>query len=133
MARISQSGALAKVVAVLPVARAQQIRAARGVAPPLLNSAATMSSPESSPALQVCPDCGQKTATEFFRTVKKRKVCVLCAERTRKAEAATKADLDDHKLHGGLGWLWKHIAYTAYVSVGGLVIRYLIRSYFAGH
>jgi len=50
-----------------------------------------------------------------------------------KAEAAAKADIEDHRLNGGLGWLWKHIAYTAYVSVGGLVLRYLIKSHFQTH
>ena len=50
-----------------------------------------------------------------------------------KAEADVKADIEDHRLHGGLGWLWKHIAYTAYASVGGLVLRYLIKSYLVTH
>jgi hypothetical protein len=50
-----------------------------------------------------------------------------------KAEAAAKADIEDHRLNGGLGWLWKHIAYTAYASVGGLVLRYLIKSHFQTH
>ena len=89
-----------------------------------------MSSPESAPALEVCPNCGQKTAAAFFTTTGKRRICVLCADRARKTDADVKADIEDHRLHGGHGWLWKHIAYTAYASVGGLVLRYLIRSYF---
>jgi hypothetical protein len=92
-----------------------------------------MSSPESAPAFEICPNCAQKTSAEFFRTVKKRRVCVLCADRATKADAAAQADIEDHRLHGGLGWLWKHIAYTAYASVGGLVLRYVIRSYFHAH
>ena len=92
-----------------------------------------MTSPQSDPALEICPNCGQKTASEFFRMVKKRRICALCADRAMKADAAAKADIEDHRLHGGLGWLWKHIAYTAYASVGGLVLRYLIRSYFHAH
>jgi hypothetical protein len=92
-----------------------------------------MSSPQSTSTLESCPSCGQKTAGEFFRTVNKRLICVLCADRTTKAEAAAKADIEDHRLHGGLGWLWKHIAYVAYASVGGLVARYLIRSLLHGH
>lgn len=92
-----------------------------------------MSSPESASTFEICPNCEQKTAAEFFRTVRKRRLCVLCADRATKADAAAKADIDDHRLHGGLGWLWKHIAYTAYASVGGLVLRYLLRSYFHAH
>ena len=92
-----------------------------------------MSSPESAPTFEICPNCAQKTATEFFKTVKKRRVCVLCADRATKADTAAKADIEDYRLHGGLGWLWKHVAYTAYASVGGLVLRYLIRSYFQTH
>ena len=92
-----------------------------------------MSSPASTPAFEICPHCAQKTATEFFRTVKKRRLCVLCADRAAKADADAKAAIEDHRQHGGLGWLWKHIAYTAYASVGGLVIRYLVRSYLHAH
>lgn len=89
-----------------------------------------MGSPEAAPALEICPLCAQKTAGEFFRTVNKRRICVLCADRTSKANAAAQAAIEDHRLHGGLGWLWKHVAYTAYASVGGLVLRYFIRNYF---
>jgi hypothetical protein len=92
-----------------------------------------MSSSQSAPALETCANCAQKTASAFFTTVKKRRLCVLCADRAMKAEAAVKADIEDHRLHGGLGWLWKHIAYTAYASVGGLVLRYLIKSYLLTH
>jgi hypothetical protein len=92
-----------------------------------------MSPCESAPALEICANCGQKTASAFIRTVRKRRICALCADRARQAEAEAKADIDDHRLHGGLGWLWKHVAYTAYVSVGGLVLRYLIKSYFLAH
>jgi hypothetical protein len=49
------------------------------------------------------------------------------------AKAAAKADIEDHRLNGGLGWLWKHIAYLAYVSVGGVALRYLIKSYLSTH
>ena len=92
-----------------------------------------MSPSESAAALETCPNCGQKTARAFIRTLKKRRICALCADRSMQAEAEAKADIEDHRLHGGLGWLWKHIAYTAYVSVGGLVLRYLIKSYFLAH
>ena len=92
-----------------------------------------MSSSQSAPVLETCATCGQKTATAFVRTVKKRRICALCADRAIKADADVKADIEDHRLHGGLGWLWKHIAYTAYVSVGGMVLRYLIKSYFVTH
>ena len=92
-----------------------------------------MNSLQSAPTLEACPNCGQRTAAEFFRTIKKRRICVLCADRTAKADADAQADVEDHRLHGGLGWLWKHIAYVAYASVGSLVVRYLIRSYFHAH
>jgi hypothetical protein len=92
-----------------------------------------MSSSQSAPALEICENCAQKTASEFFRTVKKRRICALCADRAMKAEAAVKADIEDHRINGGMGWLWKHIAYTAYASVGGLVLRYLIKSHFQTH
>lgn len=92
-----------------------------------------MSSSQSEPELEICANCGQKTASAFVKTVKKRRICALCAARALKTEAAAKADLEDHRLNGGLGWLWKHIAYTAYVSVGGLALRYLIKNYLATH
>ena len=92
-----------------------------------------MSSPASAPPLEICPQCAQTTAPEFFRTVKKRGICVLCADRTAKADTAAKAAVEDYRQHGGLGWLWKHIAYTAYANVGGLVIRFIIRTYLHAH
>jgi hypothetical protein len=92
-----------------------------------------MSASQSPPALEICANCAQETASAFFRTVKKRRICALCADRAMKTEAAVKADVEDHRLNGGLGWLWKHIAYIAYVSVGGIVLRYLIKSYLVTH
>jgi hypothetical protein len=92
-----------------------------------------MSSLQSAPPFENCSHCGQKTATEFLQTAGKRRICVLCADREKKANAAVKADIEDHRLNGGLGWLWKHIAYTAYVSVGAIVLRYLVKSYFQAH
>lgn len=92
-----------------------------------------MSSSQAKPALEICADCSQETASAFLTTIKKRRICALCADRALKTEAAVKADIEDHRLHGGLGWLWKHIAFTAYASVGGIVLRYLIKSYFPTH
>ena len=103
------------------------------MAPGLLKSGEIMSSPDSAPALETCSVCAQKTAAEFFRTVKKGRICVLCADRAEKADADAKAAIEDHRQHGGHGWLWKHVAYTAYASVGGLVVRYLVWSYFHPH
>src|SRR2546423_10189121 len=92
-----------------------------------------MSSPESAPTFEICPNCAQKTATEFFRLVKKRRICVLCADRATKADTAAKADIEDYRLNGGLWWLLEHVAYTAYASVGRLGPRYLLPSYLPPH
>ena len=92
-----------------------------------------MSSSQSPAALEICANCAQETASAFFKTVQKRRICALCADRATKTEAAVKADMEDHRLHGGLGWLWKHIAYVAYASVGGIVLRYLIKSFLLTH
>jgi hypothetical protein len=92
-----------------------------------------MSSSQSEPALEICANCGQQTAPQFFRKVGAKQICVLCAQRSAESDKALKEAIEDDKLHGGYGWLWKHIAYTAYASVGGLVLRYLIKSYLVTH
>jgi hypothetical protein len=83
-----------------------------------------------------CPKCGQQTAPQFFRTVGKKQLCVLCAQRSDEADHAFRDAIEDHKLHGGYGWLWKHIAWVITVFVGYLFLRGfiagLIRSLFGG-
>jgi Zn ribbon nucleic-acid-binding protein len=83
-----------------------------------------------------CPKCGQQTASQFFRTVGKKQLCVLCAQRSGEADKALKDAIEDHKLHGGYGWLWKHIAGVIAVFIGYLFLRGsivgLIRSLFGG-
>lgn len=84
----------------------------------------------------VCPKCGQQTASQFLRTVGKKQLCVLCARRAEEADKALKDATEDYKLHGGLGWLWKHIAGVIAGVIGYLHLRgylgSLIRSLFGG-
>jgi hypothetical protein len=87
-----------------------------------------MSLPESPNPFEICSSCGQRTAAQFFRTVNKVKLCVLCAQRADDAEASLRGLVEDHRLHGGMGWLWKHIAYVAYVTIGWIIVRFLFKS-----
>jgi hypothetical protein len=72
-----------------------------------------MSSPESTNGFEVCPGCSQRTASDFFRTVKKKRLCCLCAQRSEADDASIRAHIEDQRVHGGLGWLWKSMAATA--------------------
>lgn len=74
-----------------------------------------------------CPGCGQQTAPQFFKTVGKKQLCVLCAQRSEEADKALKDSVEDSKLHGGYGWLWKHI-----ITVAAAVIAYLFFRTFIG-
>ena len=67
--------------------------------------------------LVACPKCGQQTASQFFRKVGKKQLCLLCAQRSDDADKALRDATEDHKLHGGYGWLWKHIAWV----IGGFI------------
>jgi hypothetical protein len=40
-----------------------------------------------------------------------------------------RAYIEDRRLHGGLGWLWKSIACTAGTMIAGFIVRYLIISH----
>ena len=84
-----------------------------------------------------CPKCGQQTAPQFFRKVGKKELCVLCAQRSDEADKALKDATEDHKLHGGFGWLWKHIAWVIACFLGYFFFRgfigSLIRSLFGGN
>lgn len=84
-----------------------------------------------------CPKCGQQTAPQFFKTVGKQQLCVLCAQRSDEADKALKDSIEDSKLHGGYGWLWKHIAAVAAATLAYLYFRTFIggmmRSLFGGH
>ena len=86
--------------------------------------------------LIACPKCGQQTAPQFFRNVGAKQLCVLCAQRSDEADKALKDATEDHKLHGGYGWLWKHIASVIAFFIGYLYLRGivggLIRSLFGG-
>ena len=84
-----------------------------------------------------CPKCGQQTAPQFFRTVGKKQLCVLCAQRSEEADKALRDSIEDRKLHGGFGWLWKHIAWVvagviAYWFLRG-IIGDVLRSLFGGN
>ena len=77
---------------------------------------------------RACPNCGQQTAPQFFRKLGAKELCVLCVQRGQEANKALKEAIEDDKLHGGYGWLWKHIA-----SVVGVVLGYLhLRGILAG-
>ncbi len=77
-------------------------------------------------ALEVCPTCGQGTAAHLFRIVDKKSLCLLCAKRTEDSVASLRAHVEDQRVHGGLGWLWKHFAYTAFAAVGYSIVKHLI-------
>lgn len=85
---------------------------------------------------RACPKCGQQTAPQFFRKVGAKQLCVLCAQRSDEADKALKDAIKDHKLHGGYGWLWKHVAWVVVCFVGYLLFRGIIgglfRSLFGG-
>ena len=68
-----------------------------------------MNPSESPVTFEICPKCDQRTASHFFRTYKKTRLCNLCAHRAEKGDASFRAHMEDKRLHGGLGWLWEHI------------------------
>lgn len=72
---------------------------------------------------EICPCCSQKTASAFFRTVDKTRVCCLCADRAEESKAAVLAHIEDRRIHGGIGWLWKPLA----VTVGAMLLGILLR------
>lgn len=76
--------------------------------------------------LIACPKCGQQTASQFFRKVGKKQLCLLCAQRSDEADKALKDATEDHKLNGGYGWLWKHIAWVIACLVGYQLLRGVI-------
>ena len=86
--------------------------------------------------ITACQKCGQPTASQFFRTVGKKQWCVLCAQRNEEADKALQDATEDYKLHGGLGWLWKHIAGVIAFTLGYVfrheILGGLIRGVF-GH
>ncbi len=96
----------------------------------LSDPATPVTSPDT---MEVCPSCSQRTAASLFRAVKKKRICIVCAHKAEKADATFRAQLDDRRYHGGLGWLWKHAAVTA----GGAIMLFVVRSgllrYFMHH
>jgi hypothetical protein len=72
---------------------------------------------------EICPECTQRTASHFFRTVRKRRLCNLCAHRAEEAAVSLTARTKDANVHGGLGWLWEHIGLTALGAFGGPWVR----------
>jgi hypothetical protein len=89
-----------------------------------------MNSPDSTTGFETCPECSQRTASDFFRTVGETRLCFLCAQRAAESDASLRAQIQDRRYHG-LGWLWKSIACTAAITVALLILRYLIISYVA--
>ena len=85
-----------------------------------------MTSPDLISAMEVCPSCEQQTASHLFRDVNKKRLCLLCAKRAEDTVASHRALAEDHRMHGGLGWLWKHVAYTAFAAVGYAIVRHVI-------
>lgn len=81
-----------------------------------------------SPDFEKCPSCSERTASEYFRTVKDKRLCFLCAQRAEESDASFRAHIEDQR-HHGLGWLWKSIACTAGVTIVALIVRYFIISY----
>jgi hypothetical protein len=64
-----------------------------------------------------------------LRKVGAKELCVLCAQRSAEADKALRDATADHKLHGGYGWLWKHIAWVIGCFVGYLYLRGIISSF----
>jgi hypothetical protein len=89
----------------------------------------TMNATESPTTYEICPSCSQRTASEYFRTVKKTRICNLCAQRADDSDASVRAQIEDHRYHGGLGWLWKFIAGVAAATIAGMVVRYFLISF----
>jgi hypothetical protein len=85
------------------------------------------------PTFEICPRCSQRTASQFFRTIQKTRVCIPCAQRAADLKATLDAQLKDYRENGGLGWLWKHIGYVAYATVGGVAFRFLVQRYLNHH
>ena len=79
-----------------------------------------------------CPKCGQETAPQFFRQVGRKRLCVLCAQRSDEADKALKEAIEDDKLHGGYGWLWKHIAWVVVCLIAFLFFRGVIMGFLRG-
>jgi Zn ribbon nucleic-acid-binding protein len=86
--------------------------------------------------VRACPQCGQQTAPQFFRNVGTKQLCVLCAQRNAEADKALRDATEDQKIHGGYGWLWRHIAWVIGCFIGYVYLRgiigALIRSLFGG-
>lgn len=76
--------------------------------------------------MKPCPKCGQETAEQFFRTVGRTQLCVLCAQRTADADVAFVETIADQKLHGGYGWLWKHIVTVIAFLIGYFLLRGIV-------
>ena len=82
-----------------------------------------MTPPQVPASFEVCPSCSQRTASQFFRVVRKTRLCLLCAQRAEKGDACVRAQIEDRRLHGGSGWLWQHILYVVYATIGGTLLR----------
>lgn len=39
---------------------------------------------------------------------------------------SVRALAEDQRVHGGTGWLWKHVGWVAFLAVGYTVIKHLI-------
>ena len=87
-----------------------------------------MSTPSTEPQVtfEICPECTQRTASHFFRPVGKRRLCNLCAHRVDQGAAALTARTKDANIHEGLGWLWEHVAWTAFGVLGGPLARLMV-------
>ena len=76
--------------------------------------------------MEACPCCEQQTASHLFREVHQKRLCLLCAKRAEDTAASHRALAEDHRVHGGLGWLWKHAAYTAAAAAAYTIVRHVI-------
>ena len=78
--------------------------------------------------LKVCPKCGQETASQFFRKVGRKELCVLCAQRSEEADKSMRETIEDRTLHGGYKWLWKHIVFVIAAVIAYFLFRGMIGS-----
>ena len=87
-----------------------------------------MNPTDPTPEFEICPGCSQRTASEFFRTVNARRLCYVCAVREEEQEESIKEYIEDQRIHGGMGWLWKFIATIAVLTILGMIVRYFLIS-----
>lgn len=68
-----------------------------------------METPPSIDTFEDCPRCERRTAAKFFRTVGKKRLCVLCAKRTEEEALAFREHMEDQRIHGIPGQVRRYL------------------------